>query len=115
MLEKIVKYVKIAFTNRFIPLGYGVAGISLGSIFADGKINSRDKYSLLIGGFATLISLTASEDEHRKYKNIEQICKNEGFIEKIMKDKDYRRKAKIYAAESGRMNEFAEALKRYEG
>lgn len=114
MLEKIVKYVKIAFTNRIITLGYGVAGISLIAILSDGKINSRDKYSLLIGGLATLISLTASEDEHRIYKNIEQICANHGFIGKIMENKNYRRKAEIYAAENGRLDEFQEALKRYE-
>lgn len=113
ILEKIVKYVKVAATNRLIPAGYALAGTSVGCALADGRISSVDIDSLSIAGTAAAILTLSFIMEQRVYKNVEIICENDGFTKNVIRDKQLRRKAKIYATESGRMNDFEFALNLY--
>jgi len=114
-LEKIVKYAKVASTNRFIPATYALAGTAAGLILADGRIsNPMEIASLLMAGVGLTIITTVSAQEQRIYRDVERICEERGFVEGVMRNKNLRRKAKIYAADSERMDEFTFALEQYQ-
>ena len=110
-LEKIVKYAKIASTNKINLATYTIVGTVVGLAIADGKINSMDIITLLGSGIATAFATVSSVEG---YKFVKKICEEHGFTGYIISHKHLRRNAKIYAAESGRTEEFALALKQYQ-
>ncbi|MBD3350180.1 MAG: hypothetical protein GF364_01685 [Candidatus Lokiarchaeota archaeon] len=113
VLEKIVKFAKVASTNRLVPATYALAGTGAGLALVDGRISSMDIASLLMTGTIAAIGTASSVIEQKIYRDVERICENYGFTEDVMRNKSLRRKAKIYAADSGRMDEFTLALKQY--
>lgn len=48
------------------------------------------------------------------YQNVEEICEREGFTENVMKNKNLRRIARIYAKYARRIDEFDIASKQYQ-
>lgn len=111
-LEKIIKYAKVVSTNRFIPLTYVAGGIAIGATFVDEGTTNTEISSLLISGVSLAGVTAVSFIEYRLYRDVVRFCEKHGFREITMKNKPLRRKAKIYASESGRMEEFELALER---
>ncbi|MDP3026463.1 MAG: hypothetical protein Q8N63_02055 [Nanoarchaeota archaeon] len=109
-LEKIAKYAKTILTDKVTIATYALAGTSTGLIIFDGKINPMDVITLLIAGIGTAFATAGSAVS---YQNVEEICERDGFTERIMKDKNRRREARIYARYNRRIDEFDIASKRY--
>jgi len=113
LLKENIKNVKIALTNKLIPLCYIQSGIAIGYVFADGKISDLMDIPVLLVSIipATFAIVHSFIVEPITYKIVETTYKHEGFTKFIMKNRSFRRKAKIYATENGIMEEFKLAKK----
>jgi hypothetical protein len=111
VLENIVKFVKVASTNRLIPATYLLSSTASVLTLVDGRINSMDTASLLLAGTAVTIGTASAVIEQMTYRDVERMCENYGFSKELMREKIFRRKAKIYSDYSGRIDEFKLALK----
>jgi len=119
-LDKFVKHMKIAFTDRLVPALYAFSAVSMPGILIYDKYVLNNE-NLSRGAVATLImtggvlfgAITKHVLSHLDYKLVKYDYEKRGFRKDIMTNKTSRRKAKIYAEESGRIPKFEEALKKY--
>lgn len=113
VLEKLIRSAKIAATNRGLYAVPLVAGIFIAAPLADGKVDRDDALILASAAAVLAIGALGIKKELFEYKVISKYCERYGFDKGIMLNQVDRRKAKFYAAESGRTNEFEQALKDY--
>lgn len=113
VLEKIIKFTKIATTNRGLYAVPLVFGVGIAGALADGKVDENDTVTLAFAGATLTIAAIAARKEQYAYNRIAKYCEQHGFTVSMMLDPVDRRKVKIYAEESGRLDQFENALKEY--
>ena len=113
VLEKIIKFTKIATTNRGLYAVPLLAGMGIAIALADGKIDEDDTGALVLAGATLAIGAAAARREQYEFNVITKYCEKYGFDQWFLQNPVNRRKVKIYAAESGRMDQFEQAIKEY--
>jgi|SRR3989344_6335344 len=112
-LEKIIKFTKIATTNTGLYVVPLVSGIAIAGALADGKVDENDTYILALAGATLIMGTIAARKENYAYNRLAKYCEHYGFTASVMLNSVDRRKARIYAEESDRMDQFEQALKDY--
>ena len=119
VIGNIVKHAKIASTNRASDISLTIA--SLGALtgvvapVTDGKVDSLDAVLMAAAVSVVVIGGTVVYKMGQMiYRSVEETCENSGFTESVMRRDGLRRKAKIYATESGRMDEYELAFEDYQ-
>ncbi|MDP3698385.1 MAG: hypothetical protein Q8R47_02250 [Nanoarchaeota archaeon] len=113
VLEKIIRFAKIATTNTELYVVPLVAGIGIASALADGKVDENDIIPFVFTGVTLAIGAVAARKEQYEFNRIASYCEQYGFDQWFLRNPVDRRKVKIYAEESGRLNQFEQALKEY--
>ena len=113
VLEKIIRFTKIATTNTGLYAVPLVVGIGIAGALADGKIDKNDTVALTLAGATLAIGTIGARKENYAYNRIAKYCEQYGFTASFILDPVDRRKVKIYAEESGKIDQFEQALKEY--
>ena len=110
VLEKIIRFTKIATTNTGLYVVPLVAGIGIAGALADGKIDEDDTVALVFAGATLAMGAAVTRKEQYEFNVITKYCEQYGFDQWFLQNPVDRRKVKIYAAETGRMDQFEQAL-----
>jgi len=114
VLEKILRFTKIAATNPGLYIVPLIASVGIASALADGKVDKNDVVPFVFAGVTLAIGAVAARKENYTYNRIAKYCEKYGFNDiHMLLDPVHCRKVKIYAEESGRLDQFEQALKEY--
>lgn len=116
ILEKLIRSAKIVTTNTGFYALPVVAGMWIAGSLVDGKIDKNDIPFLAGTGVLLAIAAVVTRKELYAYDRISDYCKQYGFDPWVLNhwnNPTDLRKAKLYATESGRMDQFEQAMREY--
>ncbi len=106
-LEKIIKFVK---TNPITTAIYGVTGANIALTLSDG-ISLGDVLPLVVSGLLATIATSSAVQRKVISDALGAIIEYHGFNE-IVKSKEGRKVARIYAEKHGLMEDYTAAMER---
>ncbi len=115
-LDSFIRKIKIASVDKLGLVNYSISAWGLGLALSDGKIDTSDTSYLLASVVCAAFGGLASDFNLRHYKIIAGECERDGFGKILNSEKSKRSRLliKYYAQESGRMEEYNKALRRYQ-